>query len=327
MSVRRAAWRRALASVGCIAALAALASCSTHATPPDANDELARAMRALWNFSDPVASERAFRERAASAVDPDKAELETQALRALALQGKTREALLALDALEPRTRALPARVGVRVTLERGRCLNSSGDPAGARPLFVAAWERARAAGLDDLAVDAAHMVAITEIGTAAVEWNLRALALADSSPSDQARRWRTALFNNLAWAHHDLGEYDRALTYFEKARDESRSGSDLETQRIAVWSVARALRSLHRHDEALAIQERLEAELAAADQVDGYVLEEIAENLEALGRYREAAPYFRRAHVELTKDETLARTEPDRLERLQRLGGESEARP
>ncbi len=320
----RRGWIIALVQLACVASLA---GCATHAAVPPVNDELAREMRKLWNFADPVVSERVFRERAATAIDPDKAEIETQVARTLGLQGKFIEALAVLDGIERRAQALPERVRVRIALERGRCRNSDGDPAGARPLFLAAWQSARAAGLDDLAVDAAHMVAITEIGTAALDWNFRALTLADTSTSDQAQRWRTSLFNNLGWTYHDLGEYAQALTYFEKARDESRLGSDRETQRFASWAVARALRSLARYDEALAIQHELESEIAAANEVDGYVFEEIAENLQALGRWRDAAPYFRRAHVELAKDQVLSRDEPERLERLARLGGDAESDP
>ncbi len=321
MNHLRLGWIVAIARAVCAFSLA---GCATHAVAPSANDALAREIRKLWNFSDPGASERVFRDRAATAFDPDKAEIETQVARALALQGKFTEALAMLDVVEPRAQALPERVRVRIALERGRCRNSNGDPLGARPIFLNAWQSARAAGLDDLAIDAAHMVAITEIGTAALDWNLRALALADASASDQARRWRTSLFNNLGWTYHDLGEYSQALTYFEKAREESRLGSDRDTQRIASWSVARALRSLGRYDDALVIQHQLESELTAANEVDGYVFEEIAENLQRLGRWRDASRYFRRAHVELAKDQALSHDEPERLERLARLGGEAE---
>jgi len=49
---------------------------------------------------------------------------------------------------------------VRYLLERGRTFNSAGEKDRARPLFVQAWEIAGAAGLEGLAVDAAHMVPI-----------------------------------------------------------------------------------------------------------------------------------------------------------------------
>jgi len=52
---------------------------------------------------------------------------------------------------------------------------------------------------------------------------------------------------------------------------------------IAKQAVARCLRSLGRHADALAILRELEAEYAAMGSVDGTVLEEIAENLAAIG--------------------------------------------
>ena len=79
--------------------------------------------------------------------------------------------------------------------------------------------------------------------------------------------------------------------------------------RIATWSVARCLRSMKRYEEALQLQQRLEQEWQAAGSADGYVFEEIAENLEALGRFEEATAYFRRAESELGKDPQFARDE------------------
>ena len=49
---------------------------------------------------------------------------------------------------------------------------------------------------------------------------------------------------------------------------------------------------------------------------DGYVYEEIGENLLSLGRGDEAATYFSRAHELLSGDDWLVDNERDRLERL-----------
>ena len=53
---------------------------------------------------------------------------------------------------------------------------------------------------------------------------------------------------------------------------------------IARWTVARALRGLGRHAEALEVQEKLRAECDGAGRPDGYVYEELAENHLAIGR-------------------------------------------
>jgi hypothetical protein len=84
--------------------------------------------------------------------------------------------------------------------------------------------------------------------------------------------------------------------------------------------VARCLRSLGRHEEALARQQRLLAEHRRAGSSDGYINEEIAENLLALGRADEARPQFAAAAQLLAQDEGLAQAEPQRLARLRRLG-------
>ena len=56
--------------------------------------------------------------------------------------------------------------------------------------------------------------------------------------------------------------------------------------------------------------------LLAAGSADGYVFEEIAENLAALGRQEEARPYFGRAVDELSKDDWFVKHEAARLAHL-----------
>lgn len=80
--------------------------------------------------------------------------------------------------------------------------------------------------------------------------------------------------------------------------------------------IAWTLRSMQRHDEALAILMRLEREFAADGQPDGFVFEEIAENLLAQGRRDAARPWFAKAHALLSQDRTLERPDDARLARL-----------
>jgi tetratricopeptide (TPR) repeat protein len=90
--------------------------------------------------------------------------------------------------------------------------------------------------------------------------------------------------------------------------------------RIARWCIARALRSLGRLDEALALQQAIQQELTDEGTTDGYVLEELAECLLALDRAVEAQPYFRAAYAALSQDVWLVEHESARLERLKALG-------
>jgi len=286
---------------------------------PQQPSELAAVIQRTWDWNDPAASEARFRNLAGGTTQPDRAQLETQIARALGLQGRFSDALAVLDALEPHLDSYPAVVRVRWLLERGRCLRSSGSAPAAQPLFLEAWARARTSGLDPLAIDAAHMVALTMDRAEALAWNRRALDLAETSADPLARRWRTSIHNNLGWTYHDAGDYDQALASFERALESSRELGDPEVTRIAEWSIGRALRSQARYSEALAIQRRLEAQQMPV--TDGYVLEEIAENLLALGQADQARPYFGKAFTLLSADHDLTVSEPARIERLHHLGG------
>ena len=251
----------------------------------------------LWNFNDPAASEKRFRELPASP------EVQTQIARALGLQRKFDEAHKTLDAVVTNS----PRVEVRYLLERGRVFNSSGKPDQARPLFLAAWEKARAAKLDFFAVDAAHMLGILD----GLAWHEKALALAEQSSDTNAQGWVGSLLNNIGWTYYDQRDYAKALDAFERDLKWFERRQKHERARIARYSIGKTYRAMGRYEEALALQKSLEP--------DGYVLEEIAECLLALKRPEEAKPYFARAHESLSKDEWLVANESQRLKRIRDL--------
>jgi len=239
----------------------------------------------FWEYSDPAGSESRFRAALATASGDERLELMTQVARTYSLRKRFDEAHRLLDEIEPRLGSAGARPNVRYLLERGRTFNSAGDAAKARALFVAAWEQGRAAGIEGLAVDAAHMVAITHSGTAeAIPWNERGLALARGSSDPKARALIPAMLNNSAWDLHDLGRYAEALPVFEEALREWTARGKPQQIRIARWSVARCLRSLGRFDEALDAQRALEKEYAAAGETNPDVGQEIAANMAAIAR-------------------------------------------
>jgi tetratricopeptide (TPR) repeat protein len=289
--------------------------------------------RTSWNFSDPVASEAAFRALLANASGSAALELETQIARALGLQKRFDEAAALLDDVErraakergdsrtPMDELRGVRVDVFVELERGRVLRSRGTPEASPPHFLAAFERASAAGLDYLAVDAAHMLGIVAPEAEAGAWNTRALALAESSPDPLARGWAAAIANNQGWTEFDAGRHAEALALFERALVLRRERPEQqEPLWIARWCVARAWRALGRVDEALAEQRALLTERSAASAPDGYVYEELGECLLVLGRAIEAREHFAAASHLLAQDTWLAANEPARLARLARLG-------
>lgn len=267
----------------------------------------------LWDYDHPDQTEGAFRALLPEIEGERQLELLTQIARAQGLQRHFSDGHATLDDVERRLTARSSVARVRYLLERGRLFNSAGEPERARPLFEQAWALGQAVGEIGYAVDAGHMLGILEAPELA--WSLKTLALAENSSDPRARRWLPTLYNNIGWTHHDRGEYAKALELFEKAVPLREAQGKPAPIRIARWSVARALRSLGRLDDALAIQRQLEQ----LGEHDGYVDEELGECLLALGHGDDAKPYFARAYAALAQDAWLAQHEPGRLERLHRL--------
>jgi len=271
-----------------------------------------------WDFSDPRAAEQQMRRALATGAGDDALVLRTQLARALGLQRRFAEAHAELDAVADRIAGAPVEARVFYHLERGRVVNTSGDPRGSSAHFTDALALARAAGLEDLAADAAHMLAIVEPPERQIEWAERALEIARRSSDPRARRWIAPVENNLGWTLHELGRAEDALGCFERALAEREANGAPGPLRIARWSVARCLRTLGRHDEALAIQRALEAEHLKAGTEDGYVFEELAELLWLRGDQTAARGYYARAVDTLGDDAGIA---PERRARWRSRAG------
>lgn len=275
----------------------------------------------LWDYGDPAGSEARF--RALLSADDSTArrlELLTQIARAQGLQRRFDEARHTLDEIEPHLAGAPIRPRVRYWLERGRVLNSSGDPQGARPFFEAALALAAAQPSEVYyAIDAAHMLAIVAPPDEALAWNLRALAMAEAAQDERARGWRGSLLNNIGWSYHAAGDPAAAFDYLQQALGFRQSHGPPAEERIARWCVARVRRDLGETDEALAEQRALLAEYESLGTPSGYVYEELGECLLQLGDSVAARPYFALAHDTLSADPWLMAHEPARLARLGRL--------
>ncbi len=265
----------------------------------------------LWNWSDPKESESRF--RTAFAENPNSQdEIRTQIARALGLQRKFEDAFAELA--QVRSGASPI-VRVRLALETGRLHRSSGKSKEAKPHFQVALREAKASRLDFYAVDAAHMIALVVPPEESIIWHEEGLRLAKSANEERAREWQGSLLNNLGWTYHDLGQYEAALSTFQQAFEFRKARTDQEATRIAEWCIARALRSLGKYDSALDIINRLKS-----GPEDGYVFEELAENLEALGLHAQAKIHFKTAFDLLSKDDWLMKNEAARMERLRAKG-------
>ena len=274
-----------------------------------------------WNFNDPAASETAFRQALSAHPDGDDAlTLQTQIARTYSLRARFDDAHALLDAIEPRLATAAAEPRVRYLLERGRTFRSSKAPDRARPLFVEAAERAHGARLDALEIDALHMIALVETDPGAqMALNRQALAIAAASANPIARNWDASLANNIGMGLHDAGRYEEALASFQRALAARERIGNARLVRVARWMIAWTLRSLHRHDEALDILRRIEADDDAVGELDGYAFEEIAENLLAKEQAEAARPYFAKAWRLFSADISPDRPDDAHLDRLERM--------
>ena len=274
----------------------------------------------LWDFGDPAFSGERFALFSKRAIDAGFDELaamaNTQLARSFGLQRKFDEGFTLIDSIKQDHPEASGELLVRLGLERGRLLNSSGKRSESATEFIAAWEEARKAGLDGLAVDAAHMLGIVLEGLDGMDWNERALELAVASDQPPANKWKGSLFNNMGWSYHEAGNYQRAIELFEQALELRVEEGKPDLIRIARWCIGRCFRSLGKLDVALSIQRSLEKDPNA----DGYVFEEIGECLYARGSSVEAKRYFARAYEMLSQDPWLVANEGERLKRLMELG-------
>ena len=229
-------------------------------------------LRELWDFDDPAGSERRFRRLAESSDGPSATYAWTQVARALGLQEKYDEAQALLDRLT----ADDAEAEVRIAMETARLLRSGGEESEALPHARRAAAAAEAAGLDELHVDALHMVALLVGPDARLAAHHAALDRARASEDPAARDWDATLLNNIGMQHVEAGDHPAALAAFEEALAARERIGDPARTRVARWMVAWSLRQLGRTGAALELQLELKAELDALGRRDPFVDEELA---------------------------------------------------
>ncbi|MCE9559777.1 MAG: tetratricopeptide repeat protein [Armatimonadetes bacterium] len=255
----------------------------------------------LWDFGIPELSEMRFREALEEASPDDRAILETQIARTYGLRHDFDHARRLLSEIEPRLGGLGAEVNVRYWLELGRSHCSTAHPiedrtesakATGRECYLKAFEIAKAAKLDYLAIDALHMMTMVDVDPdGQVEWNRKALDYMAASDQDDAKNWEGSLRNNLGYAYHLLGRYDAALSEFKLALAAREKAGKHELIRIAKWMIAWTYRAMGRFNEAIEIQLALEKELNSVDLADPYVFEELEHLYRALGNDKRADHY------------------------------------
>jgi tetratricopeptide (TPR) repeat protein len=282
----------------------------------------------VWNFGDPQGTLHAFERLDSTAVargeDVYRAEVITQIARCQGLMGRFDEAHATLDQVGELAAADHPRVKTRVALERGRVLNSSGHPEEARPVFIEAWEAALEAGEDYLAGDAAHMVAIVAPLEKAEEWTERGRAFALDSEDTSVRHWLGPLHNNLGWSYYEAERYGDAVAQFRLSQEAYEAEEDAVSVLIARYSTAKALRSRGDAEQAVQILEEVDAAFRARDEIDGYVLEELAEGYLTLGKKAESRRAAEEALEILSQDTWFVQNQADRLKRLRELTADPE---
>jgi tetratricopeptide (TPR) repeat protein len=280
-------------------------------------------MMNLWKYDNPKQSAVRFISLIDSAeASSDKDYLPallSQIARSYAMRGDFKSAHEQLNELELLIQDRSSRGQIFYLLERGRALKAGGDKKRARILFNDAFIIADRLGDDYLAIDAAHMMAITETLPNQHKWHVIAVNIAEASTSEFARNWLGTLYNNMAWTYFEKGRYEKALELFKQVVQFRKEKEQLRRAQIARWAVGRTLRELNRLPQALTIQEKLFDERTSIGQeADGLVVEEIAEIYHLLGR-SEAKSYFAQAYRLLVLDPGLVQNEPARLKRLKDL--------
>lgn len=261
-------------------------------------------LNALWDFGNPEASEQRFQEAIETADANDALILQTQIARSYGLRRDFDHAQEILQSIEPQLAGASPEVCVRHALEWGRTLSSAAHSPesqtdavkdAARATYVQAVQLAQNAQLDDLAIDALHMLAFVDTEPAdQLQWGREALKISTASTQPAAQRWEESLRNNIGYALHQLERYDEALEEFQIALNLRAESGTAESIRVARWMIAWTLHAMGQLEEALAIQLKLEQENEAAGTPDGYVFEELAKLYTELGDAERAEEYAKK---------------------------------
>ena len=248
----------------------------------------------------------------------------TQLVRLLNILGNSAEATATLKqaqdimtSCEPS--ALRTRAEIRLAIENGRHLWLARNPARAQTFFNQAWTLATANKEYFFAIDAALMLAVTQPPKFQNEWINKAIDLAEKTDEPQAKLWLSHLYLVKGWQYFDFHRYDEALQSFTKAFERPRDKGVTISLQIIRWSIARALRSLNKLQEALEIQNTLLLELSSTGKTNGYILLEIAECLQLLQKTEEAKSFYELAHKELNADAWYLDNHKAELNRMQFL--------
>lgn len=222
---------------------------------------------------------------------------------------------------------------IRLLLERGRVYHQSDRLEQALSFFIQSYDLSKLSREFDFhTVNAAHMVAIVEKhAEGKIEWNKRAISLAENTNDKRCHAWLGPIYNNLAQNYIEAEKYPEALQYFEKCKAHAEERGDQIVIRGAFWGIGRALRGLNKLDKALDTQNNLLKEYEQISEQGllpieliyvgrGLVYEELAEIYFAKESGEQSQKYARLAYEDLSKDAWMKKLYSKRIERMLELG-------
>lgn len=206
------------------------------------------------------------------------------------------------------------KAGAWIAIERGRLHNTAGDPQAALPFFLDAWEIARANADHNLAVDAAHMLAIASELAEAEKWTQTALDYI--AANDVNHHWTGTLHYNLGWTYYENGLYGQALARFRKDEKFQSDHGDAQTLKVSRYAIVKTLRAMGNLDEAVTLGRCIVEDAEAAGDKAPFVCEELAECYSTIGDGDLATDFAARAYDALSGNHAFVRDEPERLAKL-----------
>jgi tetratricopeptide (TPR) repeat protein len=168
--------------------------------------------------------------------------------------------------------------------------------------------------LHNRAIDAAHMVAITGDHETQVEWGLKGIKEAEEG---NVTGWLGPLWNNLGGTYDELGEYEKSLDAYMKARDYHYKYGNHRSQVIADWAVGHAQRMNGNFDEAEKWVKPLlpKFEEMKDGEFIGWCEKELGEIAVGRGDTTSAIEHLTKAEVKL-KEAGMPDWRPDEYEKL-----------
>ena len=195
------------------------------------------------------------------------------------------------------------------------------NAAAATDLFWTAHDRARAADLPGLTLDALHMLAILAPADDALALASEAEALVEAAGADY-RPWLGPILNNLGWTLFEDGRHDDAAGCFGRDSALRAELGRTDQRRIADWNLGYVLRNAGKVDVAFNVQQTLAAELEPDGPRIAFVYSELAELHAMCGRAAEAGDYARKSLAAHEAAGTLDAMLAERRAHMERLAGQ-----